>query len=318
MLTGDLRSAVRTWSSLDLVASPDPLVEGLLGILYLAVDEPARAYPRLTSAHKALPEAGFLCVSLADAAAHCGDAEMALRLIERAKSLSKIEDGTGGLRRVEADALAAAGKYEEAAAKYETFRPAHNLVGILHYADMLDGLGRPREGLAMLANGIQTVTNWTKVNRAFIERADRWWAGLDDRQRTVLAESRRDDDPCDPQSLSALLFAYRVATLQVQRAGPPLNLTGQPTPPPAKPAPMTPTPSLSEIAATIPVTDLQAWVFINRFPDSALTPRVRANLAGPERTLSAETRGEFEAWMREWKAVNKPGRVRQYFGFAPQ
>lgn len=170
----------------------------------------------------------------------------------------------------------------------------------------------------MLANGIQTVTNWTKVNRAFIERADRWWAGLDDRQRTVLAESRRDDDPCDPQSLSALLFAYRVATLQVQRAGPPLNLTGQPTPPPAKPAPMTPTPSLSEIAATIPVTDLQAWVFINRFPDSALTPRVRANLAGPERTLSAETRGEFEAWMREWKAVNKPGRVRQYFGFAPQ
>jgi tetratricopeptide (TPR) repeat protein len=313
MLTGDYQATFHAWSRLDLVSQPDPLVEGLLGILYLALDEPARAYPRLTNAHQALPEAGFLCVSLADAAVHCGDVETALELIARAKGLSKLEDNTYGLQRVEADVLAAASRYEEATAIYEA-QPGSPVVR-LHHADMLEGQGRPREALVVLARGVRFVTEWMKVNRLFRERAERWWAGLSSDERAALIAAQLSDDPTDPASFSALLYAHRVATLALERAPAPVDPIGRPPQKIAPPAEVHP--SLDDLSETLEITDVKAWVLADRKLSGDLKARVAAELAGPGRTLSNETRRDLLAWERTWRANGSPGPVRKMLNFAP-
>ncbi|MHC4414900.1 MAG: protein kinase domain-containing protein [Planctomycetota bacterium] len=313
LLNADYQSAFRAWSRLDLVSDPDPLVEGMLGILYLALDEPARAYPRLTNAYQALPEAGFLCVSLADAAVHCGDVDTAVVLIERAKKLSKVEDNTGGLQRVEADVLAATGRYEEAAAIYEAILSTP--VACLHYADMLEGQGQTREALAALARGIRDVTELMKVNRLFRKRAERWWVGLSSDERAALIEVRHHDDPTDRASFSALLYAYRVATLALERRPAPVDPIGRPPRYFAQEAEVRPT--FDDLSATLAITDVKSWVLADHYLDDDLDSRVKADLAGPGRTLSAETRRDYLAWERAWRANSPPNSVRKTLSFAP-
>jgi len=313
LLTGDYKAAFGAWSRLDLVSHPDPLVEGLLGILYLALDEPARAYPRLTNAYQTFPEAGFLCVSLADAAVHCGDVEAAVVLIEHAKALSKAEDNTGGPRRVEADILAATGRYEDAAAIYESILGTP--VACLHYADMLAAKDQPREALTVLVRGILVVTEWMKVNRFFRERADRWWAGLSRDERAALIAAQQHDDPMDPASFSALLYAYRVAILALERRPAPVDPIGRPPRASAQPAEVRP--SLDDLSTTLATTDLKAWVLVDHGLDEDLKSRVEAELSGPGRTLSAETRRDCLAWERAWRVNSPPSAVRKALVFAP-
>ena len=71
MLCGDIATTMRVWSYLGPVEA-DPLIEALLGVMYLALDKPELAYPRLLSSYREYPESGVLCAYLADAALQCG------------------------------------------------------------------------------------------------------------------------------------------------------------------------------------------------------------------------------------------------------
>ncbi len=302
-LTGEIEAAFDAWSKLDLVAVPDALVEGLLGIRFLALDQPARAYPLLRSAYRQLPKRGFLCVSLAAAAARCGDWETAQALIDRARRLPG-HDGTDGLGRVEADVLAAAGRYEEATAAYQRVIVG-NPVAWVHYADMLEELGRPRDALAVLAQGIGRVVTWHKVNRIFIERVDGWWAGLPEPGRQQLLAEGRADDPFDERSISAFMHAYRIATLGLEAAG-------HPNPGAA------PRTTFARRAEAIPVVQLKAWAgVVSGAVEEPLAGRIRVDLAGPDRSLAESTRLDFAAWERDWRAKVKPGDIHYRFSFAP-
>jgi len=80
---GDLNSMINLLTRLPLI-EPDPFVEALLGNIYLALDEPELAYPRLLSAYRAYPESASLATYVADAAARCGDVDQARFLLDQA------------------------------------------------------------------------------------------------------------------------------------------------------------------------------------------------------------------------------------------
>ena len=106
-------TVIETLRTYEAVADPDPLVEGLLGELYLAIGHPALAYPRCRAAHDAYPESRALTLALAEAAAGVGDSGRAMRLVEQAARLPHA-DHTARIDRVRALALAASGRMDEA------------------------------------------------------------------------------------------------------------------------------------------------------------------------------------------------------------
>ncbi|MBK8233189.1 MAG: protein kinase [Candidatus Eisenbacteria bacterium] len=130
-LRGQVESARKHWGQFESLRKPnaeaDPLVDAALGVLYLAREEPARAYPRLREACRLFPDVGFLTMYLADAACKCGDLDVAERLLQLASSLPE-GDPNGGWDRVRAELYAAQGRDAEAEASYRlasTFSPAN-------------------------------------------------------------------------------------------------------------------------------------------------------------------------------------------------
>jgi tetratricopeptide (TPR) repeat protein len=179
-LCGDTDTALQAWSQMDLVADPDPLVEASLGQLYLLQDQPARAYPRLRAAFRAFPEAGFLCVTLADAALQCGDFAKAETLLRQARGMERL-DPTAGLERVEADLYAATGRDDLAIAMWTTESNAQ-AVAQFHYGQYLEAHGDLAEATRAYgyAGGIGSHRRaWDGFQRV----APRWWGGLTDEER---------------------------------------------------------------------------------------------------------------------------------------
>jgi len=118
-LCQDVVAANAAWTRLDLVRNPDPLVEASLGQLHLMLEEPARAYPRLLSAHRAYQQAIFLRLNLAEAGVQIaasaeaggeGYLAEAERLLEEVAAVPDAElqaaDPHFGRRLVKADLLA--------------------------------------------------------------------------------------------------------------------------------------------------------------------------------------------------------------------
>lgn len=99
-LLGDMDTALRAWTRLDVDGLSDPLVDAWLGIALIADDQPARAYPRLRLATQAFPNTGFIHTFAAEAAARCGDFPKARRLIEQAAHMPHGDDA-GAWDRVE-------------------------------------------------------------------------------------------------------------------------------------------------------------------------------------------------------------------------
>jgi hypothetical protein len=212
-LCGDINTALQSWTQLDLGTDPDPLVEASLGQLYLLLDQPARAYPRLRNAFRAFPNAGFLCVSLADAALQRGD-------------LAKAQ--TLGLQRVEADLYAATGRDEQAIAIW-TSAPLAQAVAQCRYAQYLEAHG----DLAGATRAYAYAGGAGRYRRAwdgFRRVAPRWWAGLTDAERwRTIRESL--DQPAHTMGRHSLVFSlwnyarYSLLPLQTEQ-GPGLMKAG--------------------------------------------------------------------------------------------
>jgi tRNA A-37 threonylcarbamoyl transferase component Bud32/tetratricopeptide (TPR) repeat protein len=205
-LCDDIDTTLQAWSQMDLVTDPDPLVEASLGQLYLLLDQPARAYPRLRNAFRAFPEAGFLCVSLADAAVQCGDVIKAEQLLDRARRLGGL-DTTLGLLRVQADLYAATGRDDLAIAIW-TSENNGQAVAQCHYGQYLEAHG-DFEGATRAYGYAGGAGRYRRAWDGFRRVAPRWWGGLTDEERWwALRESFDQPVASGWNSLVHTLWAY--------------------------------------------------------------------------------------------------------------
>ncbi len=206
-LCADIETALQAWSQMDLQADPDPLVEASLGQLCLLLEQPARAYPRLRNAFRAFPEAGFLCVSLADAALQCGDVTKAEQLLDRARQMSGL-DPTLGLARVQADLYAATGRDELAIALWSDPRNAQ-AVSQCHYGQYLEAHGN-LEGATYAYGHAGGIGQYHRAWDGFRRVAPQWWNGLTDEERWRTLRDALDQPLVESgwQSLLHSLWSY--------------------------------------------------------------------------------------------------------------
>lgn len=198
-LIGDIDSALANWtkyeSQRDMARNDDPLVNAAMGIVLLAREEPAKAYPRLRDAVQAFPDVGFLTVYLADAAVQCGDLEQAGQLLRRARSMARL-DTHHGWERVQGNFLAAQGHDVEAEAEYKRAM-LNNLVAAVQYARFLERRGRMWEAVQVYYHTHLEVLDMRRLARDFIAAVDRWLASLnpDERGRVLRSASGEPTSP---------------------------------------------------------------------------------------------------------------------------
>ncbi len=280
-VSGDIDAALVHWEAFDrsreLAATPDPLIEAALGVLYLVRDEPARAYPRLRAACAAFPNVGFLTSYLADAALQCGDLEYAERLLDAAASMSRL-DPFGALTRVRANLLAAQGRDAQAEELFRSGRP-HSPAS-LHLARFLESRGREDEALHVyqsLASQVPTRT----VLRPYAACLERWWASLSPGRRRECIGAVLQENPDDAHSFLARLRVCAKAQpggseVRPVRAGDGPRSASHPKVPIVLPlfaalrarpsSPSLQKRSLAELANILEVDDMARWREIQRFP----------------------------------------------------
>lgn len=211
-LCHDVDTCLQAWSQMDLLTDPDPLVEASLGQLYLLLDQPARAYPRLRNAFRAFPGAGFLCVNLADAALQCGDYAKAEALLRQARSLGRL-DSTLGLVRVDADLYAATGRDDLALAIW-TSQANAQVVTQCHYARYLESRG-DLEGATRAYGFAGSAGRYRQAWNGFQRVAPPWWNGLTPDLRWQTLRASLDESPEGRNGRSSL---PRILTDYVQYA----------------------------------------------------------------------------------------------------
>ncbi|MCB9887564.1 MAG: protein kinase [Planctomycetes bacterium] len=166
-LTGDLRWCEVAWEERgDAPGAQDPLRDAVLGLIYLTDGAPERAFVRLRSAQRALPEVG-LGLEIADAALAMGETELAQRWLDRTEAADDVGDVR---KRLQADLRLAAGDTEAASRVYEGLARASIVDPTPHYrlaqlqmrAGDLEAAGRQLDELLLW---------WPAMTRLRLDRA---------------------------------------------------------------------------------------------------------------------------------------------------
>ncbi|MFG0260028.1 MAG: tetratricopeptide repeat protein, partial [Phycisphaerales bacterium JB041] len=113
MLLEQFTAAVSVLQEHETRVTNDPLMEAMLGELYLALEKPELAYPRVRAGYDAFPGSRMITLSLAEAAVGVGDLARAELLLNEAERMPN-PDRLSRLGRVRAMYLAAAGREQEA------------------------------------------------------------------------------------------------------------------------------------------------------------------------------------------------------------
>lgn len=180
-LTADFETCVNAWAGLDLSARPSPLVDAVIGEFFLALQRPARAFPRLLSAARALPRAGHLLADAADAACGMGDFEVAEQLMVEAEAV-KRQGPFQTLARVHTDLLVAQGEFKEALALYQKHKFAGPGAQTRH-AVLLHRLGRHAEAVEIELRLAASAPRLSACHTLLREGARLWWDALDPAER---------------------------------------------------------------------------------------------------------------------------------------
>ena len=205
LLTGDIELALEAWPLLDTEGGDDPLVEAALGYMYLMVDRPALAYPRLRSASESYPNEGTILVLVADAAVKVGDFERAERILRQVLRLHQT-DVHATSDRIRIDLLAASGKDDEAIAlwKGKEGNPliAQRIAGIFERRGQMDRAVRVavcfplsedwRNPRAVMRDG--SMPRFWKYEVFLLGICDRWWDGLDLAARRAFLDAAHASD----------------------------------------------------------------------------------------------------------------------------
>ncbi len=258
-LCRDVLTSLDAWKRLDLVASPDPLVEASLGQLYLAMQRPDLAYPHAVMAFRHFGDVGFLCLNVADAAVQLGELDLGRQMLDRAATLA-MHDRSFSDRRIWADYYTAIGEDQRAEDLYQFFvRERKAPTARDHYAKFLIKRGRLREAVEVYA-GLLRLRGWVpEYQQQFMAAADGSWASLDSEQR--LAEMR--SALWGHGGFLALLKTYvDTAARQEDATNPVLAAT---LPPPSS-APFLQRADLLTVARRMEVSDMKRWSQINSYP----------------------------------------------------
>ena len=169
-------------------------------------------HPRLEHAFRAFPEAGFLCVALADAALQLGGEVQAGLRLERARGLDLHEPFESHLV-VEADLAAWRGDLERAFELYGRVRRTHTsaLYGRVrrthtsararvHHGWLLEQQGRWEEALGAYGELLGASVGSETYVQLFAEASERWWGSLSDSDQVGCVE-RALVEGCGPNSL---------------------------------------------------------------------------------------------------------------------
>lgn len=211
---GDYATMMDGWTRLPIV-SADPLVEGLLGRIHLALDEPELAYPRLLSAYRAYPKSGDLAVYLADAAVRCGDVHQTRSLLDQATGLSQV-DGNLAAERVEALYHLARGEEEAALVVYrDAMLSPMNAVAVVQLAQYYEEAGELEAALRTLAERTLGDAVEHVSCEFFVKLMEAWWTGLDEKERVELTTHGTLDAPEDADDFAAFLRSYRNSIIKL-------------------------------------------------------------------------------------------------------
>lgn len=183
-LRGDMITCNDAWTRLNLVDHPDPLVDASLGELYLATEQPERAYRYLARAYEtAFADVGFICVDYAEAAIHVRDYAAAEWLLRKASGLSRL-DPFGSLQRVEATLEAANGDPGRAVDMFESLvRTTTGLRARQTYGRFLMRQGQLREAVSVYSDLVVMRPMGRRYREQFVSAADSWWESLHAVQR---------------------------------------------------------------------------------------------------------------------------------------
>jgi hypothetical protein len=177
-LLEDVDTALQAWSRMDLEGTSDAYVDAWLGVVLIADDQPARAYPRLRAATAGFPNVGVVHTLAAEAAAKCGDMSKAHRLIERARQMA-VQDDHGGLERVEGLIRAMESPPEEAREIYRRLCRKGDYTSIRgrDYVAFLESQGDWRNLRLWAARLCTGSLNPAHAARC-VRTSDEWWARL--------------------------------------------------------------------------------------------------------------------------------------------
>ncbi len=174
-LLGEAGLSIDAWRDVSLAFPADPLAEASLGELHLERGEPQLAYPRLLRACDAYPDAGFLVVELADAAAQLGELDVAERLLTRAGTLPLSNDYDGAVL-IRADIAAGRGEDTRAEELYRwMMRRYQRTSPYEHYATFLRARGRLGDELAIRSRLFTAYSTVAEFRRKLVETAELWW-----------------------------------------------------------------------------------------------------------------------------------------------
>ena len=209
-LIGHFEVALAAWPELDTTPGNDPLVEAVLGYLYLMADRPALAYPRLRSASAAFPDVGFVHTYVADAAVGVGDYQRAERILADVERMERLDTMQAHMR-VRLELYLATDRVDEAMAMWEEqARGTNHLFGnplaVERTALALERRGEVMRAvrLAVSFPGVEWRETRAVMNRGAMPRfwsferfvvglCERWWDGLDAGDRVACLEAARDD-----------------------------------------------------------------------------------------------------------------------------
>ncbi len=210
---GDLNSTINALTRLPLI-EPDPIVEALLGNIYLALDEPELAYPRLLSAFRSYPESASLATYLADAAARCGDIDQARFLLDLAGE-EQLSDVHYPGHRVRMLMLLKQGDEDAATELYcRVGLSPGNVVAVLQMAHYIEERGDIEGAIRTLAGRI-TPGRVEHASRDYFARLmEALWVEYDDQLRAALESSENHDDPIPQEEFDMFLRRYRVAVIK--------------------------------------------------------------------------------------------------------
>jgi serine/threonine protein kinase len=171
-LCGDPSTTIEAWSRLRLEAA-DPLLEATLGNIYLALDEPQLAYPRLQSAQRAFPEPE-----------------------RRVEMMCLFADG---------DVAGAFDIYKDA--EFERINP----VAVLQLANFLEETGDELGALKVLAGRVASGALEQTTPQKFARLMESWWSRLPPREREQLTHPAEASEPEGEVDFALLLKHYKTA-----------------------------------------------------------------------------------------------------------
>ncbi|MCB9849582.1 MAG: serine/threonine protein kinase [Phycisphaerales bacterium] len=210
------RTVIEAWRRLP-ISIDDPMVQMLLGHIYLALNLPEHAYPRLLSAHLAVPYDRDLTLNLADAAARCGDVAQAELLLDSLANDDAM-DVFQAAERVRMICLLESGKVDEAIALYRgSDLPRSNAIAIVQMASYLEREGAIEKALDVLSARNDYLERAFAVRQRFRNLLVYWWAQQSEARKIAWGNSVADEEESQQTPFEHWLRAYTHTEIDWER-----------------------------------------------------------------------------------------------------